>query len=487
MSFVRSSKFRHVFGNNTKADGCYTGFKPDGTGDSNCAVSRKFLAFIKNSKIFVIGLDKTGRHEENNMHYIDCKNKVLDVAWSPFHDNVLASCEESGHVNIWTIPEDGLEDVMSEPSYHFSKQTKKVTFIQWHPTAEYILAVGGFDSFISILDIGPECDSMDSFIDIPVGENPTNMAWNYDGSLIAITTKIDRKMALQIVNPRTGEVLQTNEQCHLGTKPTKVVFMKGGAIITVGVDKNANRSIVLWDKKDITKEVDEISIGSGSANPVPYLDLELNVLFTYAKGESVVKYYEIENEKKFYFLAAHPATSSQKGGSFIPKYAVDPKLNEIARFYKLHADKCEPISFIVPRKSETFQKDIYPECSSSEPAMSSQEWVNGKNHSPLKHDFQTVYDGSQCQTQKKDVRPMRKALPKRDAGGAGENTDKTRNAPSYHHQQQANNGIPEGIDFPELLEDMKKVKATVRKLNKRVNKLEEQLKKAGIIPEEEEE
>lgn len=36
----------------------------------------------------------------------------------------------------------------------------------------------------------------------------------------------------------------------------------------------------------------------------------------------------------------------------MPKRGVDMKINEVVRFYKVHASKnlCEPISMIVPRK-----------------------------------------------------------------------------------------------------------------------------------------
>ena len=43
----------------------------------------------------------------------------------------------------------------------------------------------------------------------------------------------------------------------------------------------------------------------------------------------------------------------------MPKRGVDTTKCEIVRFYKLHPNKIEPVSFTVPRKSELFQADIY--------------------------------------------------------------------------------------------------------------------------------
>ena len=53
---------------------------------------------------------------------------------------------------------------------------------------------------------------------------------------------------------------------------------------------------------------------------------------------------------------------------------------EIFRFYKLHATKdiIEPISMIVPRKSDRFQDDIYPETQAPVPSLTAEEWISGQ-------------------------------------------------------------------------------------------------------------
>ena len=53
----------------------------------------------------------------------------------------------------------------------------------------------------------------------------------------------------------------------------------------------------------------------------------------------------------------------------------------------------EPISFVVPRRSEVFQGDIYPPATGTKPAMSSSEWFRGKEGLPPKIDLESVYDG----------------------------------------------------------------------------------------------
>lgn len=68
--------------------------------------------------------------------------------------------------------------------------------------------------------------------------------------------------------------------------------------------------------------------------------------------------------------------------------------NEVARAYKSVNDAyVEPISFIVPRRAEMFQSDIYPPTSGLKPGVSSAEWWQGKEDLPPKIDMESIYNG----------------------------------------------------------------------------------------------
>jgi len=49
---------------------------------------------------------------------------------------------------------------------------------------------------------------------------------------------------------------------------------------------------------------------------------------------------------------------------------------------KVGVKTVEPISFQVPRKSDVFQDDIFPDCFAGEPAITSDEWLAGKDAEP---------------------------------------------------------------------------------------------------------
>jgi len=58
--------------------------------------------------------------------------------------------------------------------------------------------------------------------------------------------------------------------------------------------------------------------------------------------------------------------------------------NLFSRFYRLNNNGfCQVIPFVVPRKSELFQEDLYPDTVSDVPAITAEEWWEGTNKEPI--------------------------------------------------------------------------------------------------------
>lgn len=76
------------------------------------------------------------------------------------------------------------------------------------------------------------------------------------------------------------------------------------------------------------------------------------------------------------------------------------------RAYKTVNDAyIEPISFTVPRRAETFQADIFPPAFGTKPALSAQEWLDGKTATPSKIDLESVYEGTAPKEVASDYKP----------------------------------------------------------------------------------
>lgn len=77
------------------------------------------------------------------------------------------------------------------------------------------------------------------------------------------------------------------------------------------------------------------------------------------------------------------------------------------RAYKTVADSyIEPISFVVPRRAEVFQSDIYPPAIGSKAGVSASEWLSGKSAIPAKIDLESVYEGNAPKEVASDYKPQ---------------------------------------------------------------------------------
>uniref|UniRef100_A0A8C3AU19 Coronin n=1 Tax=Cyclopterus lumpus TaxID=8103 RepID=A0A8C3AU19_CYCLU len=142
---VRSSKFRHVFGQAVKTDQCYDDIRiSQMTWDSNfCSVNPKFVAMIVDASgggsFIVLPLSKSGRIDMSYPTVCGHTGPVLDIEFCPHNDNIIASGSEDCSVMIWEIPEGGLTAPLTDPVVKLDGHSKRVGILSWHPTAHNVL------------------------------------------------------------------------------------------------------------------------------------------------------------------------------------------------------------------------------------------------------------------------------------------------------------------------------------------------------------
>ena len=79
----------------------------------------------------------------------------------------------------------------------------------------------------------------------------------------------------------------------------------------------------------------------------------------------------------------------------LPKRSVDVSNNEVVRLYKVTPNSIEPLSFCVPRKSDQFQEDLFPECDGPNPALTAEQWIGGADGTLEKISLEHGFDPSQ--------------------------------------------------------------------------------------------
>ena len=103
------------------------------------------------------------------------------------------------------------------------------------------------------------------------------------------------------------------------------------------------------------------------------------------QGDSVIRYFEITPEPPFvHYINTFQTPDPQRGIGMMTKRGCDVSTCEITRFYRINNNGfCQVIPFTVPRKSELFQEDLYPDTLADVPAVTADDWWSGSNADPI--------------------------------------------------------------------------------------------------------
>ncbi|NXN96861.1 CORO6 protein, partial [Rhinopomastus cyanomelas] len=458
---VRQSKFRHVFGQPVKADQMYEDIRVSKvTCDSSfCAVNPKFVAIIVEAggggAFIVLPLAKTGRVDKNHPLVTGHTAPVLDIDWCPHNDNVIASASEDTTVMVWQIPDYVPVRNITEPVVTLEGHSKRVSIISWHPTARNVLLSAGCDNLVILWNVGT--GEMLLVLEDMHTDLIYNVGWNRNGSLLVTTCK-DKKV--RIIDPRKQQIIAEKDKPHDGARPIRAIFVADGKIFTTGFSKMSERQLGLWDLKNFEEPIVLQEMDTSNGVLLPFYDADSSIVYLCGKGDSSIRYFEITDEAPYvHYLNTYSSKEPQRGMGFMPKRGLDVSKCEIARFFKLHERKCEPIVMTVPRKSDLFQDDLYPDTPGPEPALEADEWLSGKDAEPILISLRDGYvpnKNRELKVVKKNILDSKPPLGPRRSHSTCE-PDLPRPA------------------LEEVLEEIRALKETVQAQEKRISDLENKL------------
>ncbi|XP_063896689.1 coronin-1C-A isoform X1 [Helicoverpa armigera] len=603
MSFrvVRSSKFRHVYGQALKREQCYDNIRVSKSSwDSTfCAVNPKFLAIIVESAgggaFIVLPHNKVGRIPADHPLVGGHKGPVLDIAWCPHNDNVIASGSEDCVVKVWQIPDGGLSRTLTDPVVDLVFHQRRVGLVLWHPTAQNVLLTAGSDNQIAIWNVGTGevLLTLDCHPDLIY-----SACWNWTGSKL-LTTCRDKK--IRIIDPRKGEV-ESEAVAHEGSKASRAIFLKHGLVFTTGFSRMSERQyslrtpdalaepivtveidtsngvmfplydpdtnlIYLCGKGDsviryfevlhpyrpslflypdvaepiVTVEIDTSNgvmfplydpdtnliylCGKGDsviryfevlhpyrpslflypdvAEPIvtveidtsngvmfPLYDPDTNLIYLCGKGDSVIRYFEVTPEPPFvHYINTFQTPDPQRGIGMMPKRGCDVATCEIAKFYRLNnSGLCQVVSMTVPRKSELFQEDLYPDTLSDEASLTADEWLAGEDAEPctmsLKERALVVQGGYVAGRAATQLHVNKKT----NALAGAKEREKDRSPTPAHRRDDSHAGTPASATPPpavsaavekqlsDLVDEIRKLKSVIVKQENRIRALEATVK-----------
>lgn len=393
--FVRASKYRHVFGQSAKKECSLDNVKVSSSAwDTNLlAASASYISLNWNASgggaFAILPLPSPFRSLPNNFpHKLpdiiplarSHTGPVLDTDWSPFNDSVVASGGEDGKVMIWKVESSAFEGWGQEhwqpqdfdPVARIDGSARRIGQVLFHPTAEHVLAAASGDHVVKLWDLGNQETPKSTLVGH--GDAIQSMAFNPVGNVM-VTTCRDRK--IRLFDPRTGGDPVRVTEGHGGIKGARVVWMGDrNSFATTGFSRMSDRQIGIWEAGGLTN-LKMTTLDQTSGVVMPFWS-DNHILFLAGKGDGNVRYYEWESDT-MYPLSEFKSSEPQRGMCFLPRRALDVSECEIARAYKVAGSTIEPIAFIVPRKSDSFQSDIYPPAPSSEPSLTAGEFFSGKN------------------------------------------------------------------------------------------------------------
>ncbi|NWY70928.1 COR2B protein, partial [Erithacus rubecula] len=283
---------------------------------------------------------QTGRIEPNYPKICGHQGNVLDIKWNPFIENIIASCSEDTSVRIWEIPEGGLKRNMTEAVLELYGHSRRVGLVEWHPTTNNILLSAGYDYKVRGF---PGMPFPRVFRDFGTAGSRLWMAgvgW-WDG---------------------------------LGWKELKAHLVLCFSWIRETFHGSERASIGQGDIPWIRKSLHGPGRHSVDQGDIPWARETFHGPGRHSMGQR-----EFPQTRETF------RGSGRHSMGVMPKHGLDVSACEIFRFYKLITLKglIEPISMIVPRRSETYQEDIYPMTPGTEPALTPDEWLSGVNRDPI--------------------------------------------------------------------------------------------------------
>ena len=354
------------------------------------AVNGNFLAMAWDNRgeIVVVDSSKPFGIKPDQPRIKGHHSNVLDLEFSPFSSDLLASSFDDYAVLLYKIPEGGLQDHMKQEVQIYQKHTKKVPHVTFNPVASDVICSGAFQGEIHVWNILKG----ETYIELKADDTPTCLAWNPNGTLIGATTK---NKFMNVFDPRANKMIfkhQINEKIN----SAKLAWIDNNSFVTTSWTQGGAKFLKLWDirkvKGDLTSEgaVAEVKIDSSTTVTTPFVDRESKLVYTIGKGEAGIHTFDY-SEGKFIkgidFSSKEPSICSV----FFDRKALDYNTLEIDRFARyVNSKKVYYVTYRIARRNPTYNPALYPPVECGEAALTYDQWVAGETAEPVRKQINTI-------------------------------------------------------------------------------------------------
>ena len=390
-----ASPYRHVYFELSKPEKTYQEVNISTTSvDTNLlAANYRYVAYpveTSGGGLFtVLPAGGTGKVGTTAPNFTGHSGAVLDVAFNPFNDNIIASGAEDATLRIWQINADekGVKP-QNEQLAIMKGHARRCQRVVWNPAVNGCIATFGAENSIKVWDVAHAACAV-TFK--PGKEQLLDINWNQNGDLLVYPMK-DKK--LHVFDPRANAETFAVPS-HAGLRGSRAVFYdKLQMIATTGFSSSSQRQIMVRDIRNPEKPLVAIEVDSNNGILAPFIDADLGVLSCFSRGDAIIRNFDLQSaENPLVPLNSHQCKEAIRAFALAPKYCVDTSVCEIDRYYVItQAKQLQIAQLIVPRKNaEIFQEDLYPETNQPVPGVEFEDWKGGASPSMQKFSLENGY------------------------------------------------------------------------------------------------
>nr|XP_056722251.1 coronin-7 [Euleptes europaea] len=339
--------------------------------------SRRWIVFSTNSAGVLGAVPLESRDGgQRAVSQLRCYSGVVaDFDFSPFDEQVLATCSAEEAVKVWRLL-DSDPDLSSSLNVTLGPKGGQAGMVLFHPTADGILASGA-QRTAKVWDVEQQQQPLTELD--PHGDLLQSLAWSLDGTLLGSSCK--DKM-LRIFDPRAGPAACQSVQAHENGRDSRLVWVNSaGGLLSIGFNQVREREVRLWDTRAFTGSLASVTLDASPRPLIPLFDPDTGLLVLMGKGEDVLFCYEVLPAQPALTEVTQCRTESKAHGiARVPKTALDVLACEVMRVLQLTDRAIVPVSYTVPRKSmQEFHEDLFPCCAGNIPATSAEAWWAGDN------------------------------------------------------------------------------------------------------------
>ena len=238
------------------------------------SINEKFNAISLKAKGDILIVDFNKNSTNKNQCCINLNNKILDLEFSPFNNNILCSCSSSENSSvIFTELPDNLDKTLIKQETIFEE---KIDCINFNPVVQDIICLGTSQQ-IYVWNITKK----ETFSEFQFKAKPIEMEWSPNGSLIGVTTKLKK---MHIYDPRFDKMI-FNQEINKSFLQSHFVWIDDNSLAFTCIDKNKEEFLKLFDLRKMASP-DSVKIENSRRETFTFINREMKIIYTIAKNEN---------------------------------------------------------------------------------------------------------------------------------------------------------------------------------------------------------